>query len=135
MCAHVEPRGTLQDRRGHGAPEGVFARPPASRVAPVPQEVQPKYRITSYGLTEVRFTLILQAQGNACGMCFDPFEEDQLIHVDHDHACCPEKNRSCGECIRGLSLRSLVNSAAARRRRASVPWAIYGAAVVLRGNP
>ena len=31
-----------------------------------------------------------------------PFEEGQLIHVDHDHACCRRKNRSCGECIRGL---------------------------------
>ncbi len=26
----------------------------------------------------------------------------QLIHVDHDHACCRGKSRSCGECIRGL---------------------------------
>ena len=24
------------------------------------------------------------------------------IHVDHDHDCCRRKNRSCGECIRGL---------------------------------
>jgi hypothetical protein len=22
--------------------------------------------------------------------------------VDHDHACCQKKNRSCGKCIRGL---------------------------------
>jgi hypothetical protein len=35
-------------------------------------------------------------------MCHEAFEEGQLIHVDHDHACCREKNRSCGECIRGL---------------------------------
>ena len=26
----------------------------------------------------------------------------QLVHVDHDHACCKRKNRSCGECVRGL---------------------------------
>ena len=38
----------------------------------------------------------------ACGMCHEPFEEGQRIHVDHDHACCSDKCRSCGECIRGL---------------------------------
>ena len=38
----------------------------------------------------------------ACGICHEPFEEGQLIHVDHDHACCKEKNRSCGRCVRGL---------------------------------
>ena len=31
-----------------------------------------------------------------------PFEEGQLIHMDHDHACCRGKNRSCGECIQGV---------------------------------
>ena len=45
---------------------------------------------------------MLDAQQHTCGMCHDPFEKGQLIHVDHDHACCREKNRSCGECIRGL---------------------------------
>jgi hypothetical protein len=61
-----------------------------------------KYRISSYGLTQELFDLLLEAQQNACGMCHEPFEERQLIHVDHDHACCRGKNRSCGECIRGL---------------------------------
>jgi hypothetical protein len=61
-----------------------------------------KYRISSYGLTQELFDLLLEAQQNACGMCHDPFGEGQLIHVDHDHACCPGKNRSCGKCTRGL---------------------------------
>jgi len=61
-----------------------------------------KYRISSYGLTQELFDLLLQAQQNACGMCHRPFEEGQLIHVDHDHACCRRRNRSCRECIRGL---------------------------------
>src|ERR1700749_1122771 len=61
-----------------------------------------KYRISSYGLTQELFDLLLGAQRNACGMCHEPFEERQLIHVDHDHACCQRKNRSCGKCIRGL---------------------------------
>jgi hypothetical protein len=41
------------------------------------------------------------AGSRSCGMCHEPFEEGQLIHVDHDHACCGGNNRSCGECIRG----------------------------------
>jgi hypothetical protein len=61
-----------------------------------------KYRISSYGLSQEQFGRMLDAQRHACSMCHEPFEEGQLIHVDHDHACCREKNRSCGECIRGL---------------------------------
>jgi hypothetical protein len=61
-----------------------------------------KYRISSYGPTLEQFDLILAAQNYACAMCHEPFGEGQLIHVDHDHACCRGKNRSCGECIRGL---------------------------------
>ncbi len=61
-----------------------------------------KYRIASYGLTQEQFDRLLAAQQHACGTCDEPFEEGQLIHVDHGHACCRGKNRSCGECIRGL---------------------------------
>ena len=61
-----------------------------------------KYRIARYGLAQEDFDLLLKVQGYACGMCRTPFEQGQLIHVDHDHACCREKNRSCGECLRGL---------------------------------
>jgi len=61
-----------------------------------------KYRLSSHGLTQETFDRLLEAQDYACGMCREPFEEGQLIHVDHDHACCKEKNRSCEECLRGL---------------------------------
>lgn len=61
-----------------------------------------KYRISSYGLTQEQFDRLLAAQQFACGTCHKPFEEGQRIHVDHDHACCKQKNRSCGKCIRGL---------------------------------
>lgn len=61
-----------------------------------------KYRIASYGLTLEQFDRLVEVQDYACGMCHEPFENGQLIHVDHDHACCPQKNRSCGKCVRGL---------------------------------
>ena len=42
-----------------------------------------KYRISSYGLTQELFDLLLEAQQNACGMCPDPFEEGlaSLMHA------------------------------------------------------
>ena len=61
-----------------------------------------KYRISSYGLTEASFAQLLLAQEYACGMCHEPFKEGQRVHVDHDHACCRDKCRSCGKCVRGL---------------------------------
>jgi len=35
-------------------------------------------------------------------MCHEPFEEDQPIFIDHDHACCPDEKSSCGKFVRGL---------------------------------
>jgi hypothetical protein len=50
-----------------------------------------KYRISSYGLTQDQFDLILAAQNYACAMCHEPFEEGQLIHGDvHETADIPE---------------------------------------------
>jgi hypothetical protein len=79
-------------RRDHPHPESPESRKKSNR----------KYRISSYVLTGASFAQLLLAQDHACGMCHDSFEVGQFIHVDHDHACCKEKNRSCGECVRGL---------------------------------
>jgi len=59
-------------------------------------------KLKRYGLTRESFARILAAQKNACAMCFAPFEEGQLVCVDHDHNCCPEAKSSCGKCVRGL---------------------------------
>jgi hypothetical protein len=45
---------------------------------------------------------MLVKQGNACAMCRELFKDGQRIVVDHDHACCDTKLRSCGKCVRGL---------------------------------
>jgi Recombination endonuclease VII len=57
------------------------------------------------GLTQEQFDRLLEVQGHACAMCHEPFDGGQLIHVDHDHACCQKRNRSCGKCVRGLLCR------------------------------
>jgi hypothetical protein len=79
-------------RRDHPHPESPESRKKSNR----------KYRISLYGLTPELFDLLLKKQDYACAICREPFGDGHLIHVDHDHACCPEKNRSCGRCLRGL---------------------------------
>jgi hypothetical protein len=48
--------------------------------------------------------LSLLVTAAACGMCHEPFQDGQLIHIDHDHDhdCCDTDCRSCGECVREL---------------------------------
>jgi recombination endonuclease VII len=64
------------------------------------------YKLQRYGLTQRQFDQMLESQEYACAMGGEPFEEDQLIYIDHDHACCPVSPRAqarcCGECVRGL---------------------------------
>ena len=62
------------------------------------------HRLTRYGLTPEAFDQMLVDQGYACGMCLEPFEDGQLIHIDHDHTmgCHPGAKQACARCRRGL---------------------------------
>jgi len=102
VCSHAWPWWGLYDSHEHDESQGV--QPPARHreSAESRKKSNRKYRISSYGLTQENFDRLLDAQQHTCGMCHEPFEEGQFIHVDHDHACCRAKNRSCGKCIRGL---------------------------------
>lgn len=60
------------------------------------------YKLLRYGLTQEIFNRLLAAQEYACGMCRTPFDKDQPLFIDHDHACCPAEKTSCGTCVRGL---------------------------------
>ena len=113
MCGKWMPRKKTTCARtpGHGGPcktaevmerQREYSRDHPHRESPESRKKSNrKYRITSYGITEATFDQILEAQDNACGMCHEPFEAGQLVHVDHDHGCYEEKNRSC-DCVRGL---------------------------------
>lgn len=60
-------------------------------------------RCKAYGITVERYEALLAEQGGQCGMCgMLEGENGKLFAVDHDHACCPDSCRSCGECVRGL---------------------------------
>jgi hypothetical protein len=54
-----------------------------------------------YGLTLDDYFLILENQNGVCKICLEPPAENKVLHIDHDHNCCPGQ-KSCGQCLRGL---------------------------------
>lgn len=48
----------------------------------------------------------LKEQGGVCAICRRPQSArngvPRWLAIDHDHACCPHRGRSCGRCVRGL---------------------------------
>ena len=69
----------------------------------------------SHGMTAADLDEMFDAQDGRCYLCGDPIERaGRGTHIDHDHACCPEK-RSCKLCRRGLSC-GVCNAAIAMAR-------------------
>jgi len=65
--------------------------------------------LSSYNVTGERLFKMLADQGGECATgCGTPLSlmvprgHPEAVQVDHDHGCCPEGAKSCGECIRGL---------------------------------
>lgn len=56
----------------------------------------------SYGITVDQYDAMLAAQDGGCAICGDVPKNGQSLPVDHDHACCPGRKKSCGQCVRGL---------------------------------
>lgn len=59
----------------------------------------------SYGTTIGWYSEKLIKQKGTCALCkhFSYVQRKmQRLQVDHDHACCDLKTKSCGECLRGL---------------------------------
>lgn len=55
----------------------------------------------NYGLSKTDFEALVENQGGLCAICEQPQTVDTFV-VDHDHACCSDRGRSCGRCVRGL---------------------------------
>ena len=59
--------------------------------------------VKRYGITVEQFETLLSSQNNSCSICSRKFwDEVPGPHIDHNHSCCPEQQKSCGKCIRGL---------------------------------
>ncbi|KUN03186.1 hypothetical protein AQI95_24675 [Streptomyces yokosukanensis] len=56
----------------------------------------------NYGISADHYDSMLAAQGGGCAICRVAPGEGTSLAVDHDHACCPGRKKSCGECLRGL---------------------------------
>ena len=56
-----------------------------------------------FNLTREQWNQMLADQGGGCAICgsTEPYGRGSW-HVDHDHKCCPESGKSCGECVRSL---------------------------------
>ena len=58
--------------------------------------------LRNYGITLAQYEAMLEAQGGTCAICGGAPKDGPSLHVDHDHACCPARKKSCGQCLRGL---------------------------------
>ena len=61
-----------------------------------------KHRLENYGITAAQYDALLSAQGGGCAICGEQCSTGRMLAVDHDHECCPDYIKTCGECTRGL---------------------------------
>ncbi len=118
LCGRWMPRKRVFCARGTGHPPPC-ASPQAMgsqrrRTRARPRVVAPEdkarwaraHKFVRLGITEEEFNQMLEAQGYACAMCSEPFDEGDRIFADHDHTCCPKQvkatAKTCGRCVRGL---------------------------------
>lgn len=64
--------------------------------------IRDKMRQQRFGLTREAFDAMLAAQGGGCAICGTTDPGSSHWHTDHDHACCPRSDKTCGQCVRGL---------------------------------
>lgn len=56
-----------------------------------------------FGITQDQYEQMLSAQSGGCATCGKSEQENgRMLAVDHDHACCPDGEKTCGRCVRGL---------------------------------
>ena len=61
-----------------------------------------KSSLKKHGIDVARYEKELQKHGGVCAICKKPPTSSRRLSVDHDHACCSDRRKSCGKCFRGL---------------------------------
>lgn len=102
-CRQEKPQGEFPN------PSSTYCRPCHADYARERRAINgrdPQYtrivNLRRYGLTLAQFDVLLAAQDGRCAICHTDEPGGQGWHVDHDHACCNTRKRSCGQCLRGI---------------------------------
>jgi len=59
-------------------------------------------QLRKHSLTPDQYESLYEEQSGRCAICETGVVSKLGLVVDHDHACCPDPNSSCGKCLRGL---------------------------------
>lgn len=68
-------------------------------------EGQRESRLKSrYNIDQEEYDTLMYNQEGKCAICNIILADSVRLktHLDHDHTCCPEHNKSCGKCVRGI---------------------------------
>ncbi|MGQ4386073.1 endonuclease domain-containing protein [Streptomyces sp. SAS_270] len=88
-CGEGKPRSEFSSLNASGVPR-PYCKPCNSE----------RVRLNHYKVTKEFVDLLLRFQQSRCAVCGSAYMGGRAMHVDHDHACCPQG--SCGDCVRGL---------------------------------
>lgn len=100
----------LRVKNGSRDPHGVIRTYDSSRGCDMP-ECERKYstmglcaphyhRTRAYNISRDQ---LIDLESHNCQICDSPPPASgRSHHIDHDHSCCPESAKSCGECVRGV---------------------------------
>jgi hypothetical protein len=58
--------------------------------------------LKKFHLTPDQYDEMFKRQNGVCAICEKPCKTRRRLAIDHDHSCCPRRDRSCGRCVRGL---------------------------------
>jgi len=59
-------------------------------------------QLRKHSLLPEQYEALFEKQSGRCAICKTIAASKLGLVVDHDHACCPDPNSSCGKCLRGL---------------------------------
>lgn len=87
--------------------------------------------LARFNITSLEYEKLLESQEGVCKICRLTNAGGRSLAVDHDHECCPQQMKSCGNCIRGLLCHSCNTAIGHLRDSAEL---CSRAAEYLRGN-